>query len=321
MNKLSVIIPAYQAENSLQKCVESILQNDIELTVLIVNDGSTDETEKICRTLSEKYTNVMYWTRDNEGPGAAREFAIKKVDSEYITFVDSDDYLDSHTYDFVFSDMENDCDILEFGYRMINYSGIVVEEHPLIERYFKEDDCGLAYAEHSNMNNYLWNKIFKKKLFDKIVFPHLYAGEDASLLAQLFVYAKKYKVSKGVYYNYILTPDSLCRKPFSIKRLDNLTASCFIDQFYNCHAFHLTKYSRQKICSTAAILYCQIKKSSIEEADMLCDEMIYKYKSVRNKEGIIRLISHGSIKRRFLLLLFDISPLLCSFFFDKIGKN
>lgn len=322
MRKLSVIIPAYQAGQHLRTCVESVLQNDIDLAVLIVNDGSTDGTEWLCKQLSEEYSNVIYWTKNHEGPGAAREYAINRADSEYIAFVDADDYLDPHAYDSIFSCMEEDCDILEFGYRTTEPSGRMIREYPFLNKSLTDEDCGSAFAKHTDTTNYLVNKVYKKALFHTVEFPRLYAGEDASVLAQLFVYAKKYRACEGIYYNYVQTPDSLCRKPFSIKRLDNLTASRFVDGFYSRCAPQLVKYSRQKICSAAAILYCQIRASHIEDAAGLCDKMVRAYKNVRESEGIFKLVSYGPLRRRLFLLLFDISPPLCSFVFSgRIAKQ
>ena len=92
MKKLSIIIPAYQAERYLSRCLESILRNSSEIEILIVDDGSTDRTSKICEKYSSNHSNIRFWRKNNEGPGAARKYAIQHLDSEYVAFADADDY-------------------------------------------------------------------------------------------------------------------------------------------------------------------------------------------------------------------------------------
>lgn len=314
MKKLSVIIPAYQAERTLEKCLDSVLVNKLDLEILIVNDGSTDGTESICRKFAQQDSRIRMWTKENGGPGAAREFAMDHVRGDYVTFVDSDDYLEPFAYDMLANYLDEDMDILEYGYQLVNTDGSVISRHPMEAEQYSGDACGLHYARQKNTTNYLCNKIFRRSLFCGAVFSHLFAAEDAALMAQLFVYAKRCRAVPDVLYQYVMTADSLCRKPFSVKRLDNIKAYWFVTEFYEKNAPELCAYSRQKLCSVAARLYCECRRYHPQFGEYY-QVLTQEYKKARNGISIRQLLNHGSMQRRMMLGLFEISPKLCAWIF------
>lgn len=317
MKKLSVIIPAYQAEAFISKCLDTIRTNVLDLEILVVNDGSTDATEKICQELAEQDSRIRVWTKENAGPGAAREYAIARAQGEYITFADADDYLEPGAYDSLMQQLDGTVDILEFGYRLVHTDGSVISSHPMTEESYSGAACGAHYARQKNTTNYLWNKIFKRELFKGLAYPHLYAGEDAALMAQLFVHACHCRAIPDVLYNYVMTPESLCRRPFSVKRMDGIKAYWFIDDFYSKEAPDLCYYSRQKICSLAALLYCECVRTGDKELLQWRSQLVIEYKKAREGFSLQKIISYGSVNRRAMLLLFTISPKLCALVYSR----
>ena len=96
MYKVSVIVPVFNSENYLEKCLDSILSqtlNDIEL--ILINDGSTDNSLSIIKNYSRKYSNIIYKSKKNEGQAIARNIGIEMATGEFICFVDSDDYIEN----------------------------------------------------------------------------------------------------------------------------------------------------------------------------------------------------------------------------------
>ena len=94
---LSIIVPAYNCEKSIEKCIDSILKqtyNDIE--IIIVNDGSTDRTDDICREMAKQENRIKYIFKENGGVSSARNIGLDFANGEFIQFVDSDDYLEKH---------------------------------------------------------------------------------------------------------------------------------------------------------------------------------------------------------------------------------
>lgn len=317
MKKLSVIIPAYQAETFIDKCLNAIRTNALDLEVLVVNDGSTDRTEEICRKLAEQDSRIQVWTKENGGPGAAREYALAHAQGEYITFVDADDYLEPGAYDKLAVYLDKTADIIEFGYQLVHVDGSQISQNCMMPESCSGAQCGAHYARQKNTTNFLWNKIFCAKLFEGLTYPHLYAGEDAALMAQLFVRADSYRTVPEVLYNYVMTPDSLCRRPFSAKRMDAIKAYWFIDDFYSKEAPDLCFYSRQKICSLAAFLYCECVRTGDRELFRWQDELVTAHKKACRGISLQKIISYGSVSRRVMLLLFAMSPRLCAFVYTR----
>jgi len=125
--KLSVIIPVYNTSKYIEKCLNSILNqymNDIEL--IIVNDGSTDNSEEIITKWIDEYKDkieVKYFKKENGGLSSARNFGVKHATGEYITFVDSDDYLDPQIYQHLEKYMEDKVELIKFKMSTVDENG------------------------------------------------------------------------------------------------------------------------------------------------------------------------------------------------------
>lgn len=311
MKKLSVIIPAYQAEKTLGRCIESVLGNALDLEVLVVNDGSTDRTGAVAAEMAAADGRVRCWNVKNAGPGAAREFGLSHAEGEFVTFLDADDYVDAGFYDKIAGRLDEKTDILEYGYVTEGLDGALIASHPMGEETCEGAQCGLHYAAQNNTTNFLWNKAFRRGLFGRAEFPHLYLGEDAAVLAQVFVFAKKYRAIADVGCHYVMTPDSLCRKPFTLRKLDNIKAYRFIDEFYSKHAPELCVYTKHKLCSQAVLLYCECSRGP-QEHRARCPELLEEYRENRKSFTLRQLLTMGSGSRRLMLALFELSPKLCA---------
>lgn len=113
---LSIIIPVYNVENYLEKCVESVLSNRILSEIILVDDGSTDLSSNICDSLADKYQRVSVLHKANGGLSSARNYGLKKAKGRYVAFMDSDDWLEQGAYDKLFNCVKEDIDILKFSY-------------------------------------------------------------------------------------------------------------------------------------------------------------------------------------------------------------
>lgn len=314
---LSVIIPAYQAEKTLERCVASILTNQIDLEVLIVDDGSRDGTARLCSRLCRDHPQVRFWTKDNGGPGAARAFALERAQGRFVTFVDADDYLTPKVYESLLPCLDDGIDILEYGYDVVDQAGAVLSHHPMQPADCHGDQCGLYFARHWNTTNYMCNKLFRRTLFQSVTLPGLSAGEDYAALSQIFVFAKGYRAVEQGFYQYVMTPDSLCRKPFSRQRLDNIAAGRYVVDFYRREAPELCPYALQKLCSSAVNLYCQCVQSPTPGRAGICRELKQVFSQTSRELGMAEMLRMGSSARRMMLLLFSISPKLCAYLYRK----
>ena len=116
MKSLSIIIPVYNNEKDLDKCLTSILNQNIDdLEIVVVNDGSTDNSEKVIKKYQEKYDNIFkYYFKENTGVADTRNYGLDKAEGKYIMFVDADDYLDTSLYKNVKKYMDVDTDLIKY---------------------------------------------------------------------------------------------------------------------------------------------------------------------------------------------------------------
>ncbi len=105
---ISVIVPAYNVENYIRRCLDSLVSQTYEnLEIIVVNDGSTDRTGEIIEEYTERYPDkVMLYTRENQGQAEARNFGISKASGDYIGFVDSDDFVSTKMYELMYREAE-----------------------------------------------------------------------------------------------------------------------------------------------------------------------------------------------------------------------
>ncbi len=199
---LSVIIPVYCVEDTLNRCVESVLrQNVTDMEVILVDDGSTDKCPKMCDDWGERDAHIRVIHKQNGGLSDARNAGIDVAKGDLITFVDSDDYLADNTYRPLLALM-SDCDILEFS---------IANKLALQDRIYH--DIGEYWLkERVYRHTYAWNKIYRRQLFENIRFPKGKVFEDAYTLPLLLKLSKTVRTtSKGFYY-YSENPNGISAK-------------------------------------------------------------------------------------------------------------
>ena len=166
---VSIIIPIYNAENYLKKCIESIIhQSYTKLEVLLIDDGSTDESPKLCDHFSRIDGRIQVVHTSNNGAGAARNVGLKIANGEYICFVDADDQVNERYIEYlVYAITENELGICGFTATINDRHNETLK--PDIERMTMNETikCMLNPNEAIvNCYGYLWNKIFKKKIIE-----------------------------------------------------------------------------------------------------------------------------------------------------------
>ena len=209
--KLSIIIPVYRVETTLNRCVESVLnQNLDDFEVILVDDGSPDNCPQMCDDWAEKNANILVIHKPNGGLSDARNAGVEKAQGDYITFVDSDDYIAADTYQPLLATLalKTDVDIIEFpiyehfGSKKQNLLKFAVEKE-----YTDMDDYW--YRAQAYKHTYACNKIYRRELFDDVRFPVGIAFEDANTLPLLLKKARKVMTANiGLYY-YCYNPSGI----------------------------------------------------------------------------------------------------------------
>lgn len=198
--KVSIIIPVYRVEQTLDRCVESVVgQSYTDIEVILVDDGSPDNCPAMCDEWARKDDRIRVVHQENGGLSAARNTGIDRAQGELLTFVDSDDYLAPETYSHAVAAMTADTDIVEFPVSRFHKSQWQKELRFTPAVYDDMKDYwlnGRAY-EHC----YAWNKLYRRELFREVRFPAGRVFEDVSTLPLLLQKTRRVAViDQGLYY-------------------------------------------------------------------------------------------------------------------------
>lgn len=213
---LSVIVPAYNVEKYIEKCVKSILtQRGIKYEVIIINDGSTDSTLSIAQEFEKKYSNVRVIDKKNNGVGDARNTGIKNARGKYIAFVDSDDYLYPNTYGILFDIIGNELfDVACFNFIKVYEDQNDISYNEKISKILIEKEDIMKNFYIDNITSYVWDKVYSINLFkeNKIFFPEKKLYEDLRTIYEVMKKAEKVIKIDLNGYMYLQRKDSSTKK-------------------------------------------------------------------------------------------------------------
>lgn len=229
MKKVSVIVPIYNVEKYVYKCIKSICsQSYRNLEILLVNDGSTDNSGDLCVEASEKDKRIKVIHKKNGGLSSARNTGLDVATGEYIAFVDADDSIHSKFVEILVGLCEEyECDIAQCNFLPISENSLLLPLNQQSSVLFYNNIQALhQLCCGNNAAPYVvtWNKIYKSRLFSQIRYPIGRIHEDEFITYQIFWKIKKMAVTSQYMYYYLQRSSSIMGNPFSIKRLDILDA-------------------------------------------------------------------------------------------------
>ena len=226
MKKISIIIPVYNIEDYIEKCIKSIIYQDYEnLEIILVNDGSTDNSLKICEKYSKKDKRIKILSQENQGLSMARNNALKVATGDYIWFIDGDDYIEENSFEIIKKYIDNDYDII-----ISDYYEVKNNKNKLVKIKGENYSDNIRYVLSHCI---VWNKIIKKKLLDYDFFPKGQYYEDLYSIPILVLKIKKYKFIDETLYNYVRREGSITNSDETnlIKRFDDYYSG--INNIYN----------------------------------------------------------------------------------------
>lgn len=214
---ISIIIPVYNVEDYLEKCLDSVINQTYKnLEIILIDDGSTDTSGKICDqyALQDKRIKVVH--QKNGGVSVARNAGLSLVKGKYLTFIDSDDYVHPEYLEYLINLLTSyKATISSCGYKYI-YPAKTKEY--FVEEKIRVMDSMEALKRmlyQSGFNNSLWGKLYCIELFTGILFPKDKIHEDLDVMYKILLKAKKIVSGEMPYYNYVQSSGSLMRKEFS----------------------------------------------------------------------------------------------------------
>lgn len=245
MPKISVIIPVYNTEKYIEKCLESLAKQTMQdFEVIVVNDGSTDNSKSIIKEyMKNSELNIKYLEKENGGLASARNYGVERALGKYISFLDSDDYLDESLFSELEKYMDKDIDLIKFKMKTVNEEGKILEklDGPVFDVCTGEE----GYKKLCTTDKYMDPAciyLYRKEFFMENNFKYkLRYHEDFGLTSLIIIQAKTFVSTNVVGYNYLQTGESLSRGKDYKKNIDrakdmlahydNMIA--VIDAYYN----------------------------------------------------------------------------------------
>lgn len=210
MVKISVIVPVYNVENELERCVKSICsQTYRNLEIILVDDGSTDRSGKICDELAKEDERIKVIHQKNAGVAAARLTGYQKSSGGVIGFVDSDDYIKDSMYEMMINEMNNtNADIVFCDYSSITNNKKRNTYFAADNKLFNKNEA-LKYIANDEIKSFMWNKLYKK---DILKADDFYIGrlmEDYLCMADIFRRCTVVAYFHNAFYNYVRRENSI----------------------------------------------------------------------------------------------------------------
>ena len=226
--KYSVIIPVYNVEKYIDRCLKSIIsQNYDDLEIIVVDNGSTDSSGSICDTYANEHSNISVYHIENHGVGSARNFGLSKARGEFIYFVDSDDYLVGNLFAEFEDKLTPDLDLLVFSYYN-SFEQEMTEKNrtkkilPYNGSYDKYDFSKIFKDLFlSDMLYTVWNKIYRREflLENNFSFEQYELGEDVRFNLDVYREVNKIYLSQDSYYVYVIGRKGSAMSGYIPKRL------------------------------------------------------------------------------------------------------
>lgn len=281
MPKISIIVPIYNVDKYLERCIDSILNqkfNDFE--VILVNDGSTDKSGIICDMYAKQDNRVIVKHKNNGGQSDARNLGIKIAKGEFIGFVDGDDMIEYDMYDTLYSLIkEHDADIATGRTLTVkSKDSVKIELTNKVKVYSNKEAIKVTYD--GGLSGYSpCNKLYRKALFDNVEFPIGRIYEDASILYKLYMNSEKIVFIDKYIYRYIRRNGSTTNTDFSEKRFD-------IVDMYNDKYKYMSIYYPE-MCDKVKSMYYDSLRNII--VDIVNEGSVRKnYKSIKKASNYIK---------------------------------
>lgn len=320
--KVSVIIPVYNSAKDLPKCLESLIdQTYRNLEIVLIDDGSTDNSSKICDQFADRDSRFVCIHKENEGVSKARNVGIEVATGDYYHFLDSDDYIEPDAYEYLLDLMqEHKCDAVNFEY----YGTFPDKE---IVHLLSDSHYGLFEGEDIHLKviqgePFAWNKLFSQKLItstnspgiEKIQFREdIYRGEDSLFAHEALDNANCVWFDKRPLYHYVQSEESACRGSFRVSQLSALKLYDAYTPLYQEKYPNLWEPFAVGMLHLLVTLYCDMwfdAKNYSAEQRMVHSRFREEYTKIKNSNLI-------SKKNRIKFSLFNMSPNI----FCKVHKR
>lgn len=285
MAKVSVIVPVFQVEKYLRKCLNSLVNQTLqEIEILIINDGSTDGSQEIIDEFQEKYPLIIKsFIKENGGLSEARNFGLDQASGEYIGFVDSDDDVSKTMFEEMYIlGIKNKAEIVVCNLQKVNEEGKILQKLTQIPNMPEKIELKNHFSVFADLSYFACNKIFIKELFKEKRFKKGAHFEDIELIPKLVLESSVLAQTQAYHYQYLERSDSIT-KTHSTKGLDILKAvdevsSSFKNSQYSALKNELKNFQILEGVYTFLAYSAFVKEENdYKEMDLALQKFIKKY--------------------------------------------
>lgn len=300
---ISVIVPIYNVECYLNKCIESIIrQTYFNIEIILVDDGSTDGCPEICDQYMKKDSRIKVIHKKNGGLSDARNAGLDLANGDYYVFVDSDDYIEENMIEVLYKRAVFDkVKLVLCNYYNVNDEGIANMAYEVRDSVLTQD--GFWHLKYSiGFGVVAWNKIYHKSLFEKVRFKFGKLNEDAFILHEIIEQCDRISLVSNCLYYYVQRNNSIMGNKYNVRRLDNVEASLIrSDYFWGKNKFYFSLLS--DLCALYELANSYTKLDFSIETNKIRFQELKK----RLRENVKRNKSNLSFKNKIGFKLFFVN--------------
>lgn len=304
MAQVSIVVPVYQVENYIRKCIESIqAQTFSDFELILVDDGSKDSSGRICDEYAKKDDRIKVIHKKNEGVASARNDGIRYSKGKYICFIDADDWIEETMLESCINNMsKTDADVVCHGYKQELWKGesVVNVEEKNVTDSFKtlthEDISEKMEVFWPCCSNYVWNYFFKREIMKEESFPDIKISEDHIFVLNVLKKCRKLSFLKDTSYHYCMRMGS------TANRWDDTGLFCQIKMIEACYsfmeAFKISESRKRKLMAqiTLSAYSYAIYMFCFPECKLSIREKMSQLKNMKKQLKIDELIPYATVQ-------------------------
>ncbi len=306
MKKVSVIVPVYNVEKYLRKCLDSLVrQTFVDMEIIIVNDGSTDGSQKIIEEFQEKYPlKIKSFLKENGGLSDARNFGLERASAEFIGFVDSDDWVTENMFEEMYSlAQKNGAEMVICNLQKVDEDGKILQKLPQIPHMPEKIILKENHSVFSDLSYFACNKIFRVDLLEGKRFRKGIHFEDIDLIPQLLLKCKTIAQTQSFHYQYLERADSIT-KTHTAKGLDILNAVEKVSKVYKESAFAKNRQALKNFQILEGV-YTFLAYLAFVKEEKIYEEMSKELDDFRKKNDLstLEILNYRRFGKNYLLSL------------------
>ena len=320
---ISVIIPIYNTEKYLKECIDSVINQSYKnLDIILINDGSTDGSKKLCDEYVNRDLRIRLINQKNKGAAATKNVGLNLIKGELFTIIDSDDILHPHNLEILYKNMINmDADIVEgnFTTTLDKFNNELNIKNSIDKKNIKVFNTEKALEEliiSRKFHQTPWNKLYKTELLKDIRFPDGKYIDDEYWTYKLFLNAKRISTLDLITYYYRQHDRSTMGKSYSVRRLDS------IDALYERYLIIKEKFPNLEYLALKSFLLCCIynfqklcMSRDLDKNKFYREEIMIKFNCLIKESDL----SKFSTKEKVLIKSFYKTPYMTSKIRNTLG--